>query len=288
MKQLIKNKPLKISLIIIEILLVMFQSLVIMLDLKKEYYLIYDWIFFVVNYLIIFIFIMLISKNKIIKWFQIGIALALVSINTVFFCYLGATKTIISKSPNRENEIVIREYPNQNYESIKLRPKWVLFGKKVEVLKNSSNYKALTENKYKIEWTDNDAVIFTYQMNKDGILEQGFYNFREQQISYKNVLPSLYGKWVSEKDPKNYFVVDLKDVIYAKSGQVYYYENAEIDQRGEIGLVFNSISGDKPSFSLILNSDSVIGQDCLVNQNGSITISDISLTNSNGEIFRKQ
>ena len=271
----------------LELILIVFQMLVVV-AFKKEYYLIYDWIFFAVNYLIILIFILLLSKNKIVKWLQLVIALALITINTVGFYYLGDTKTIISKSPNGENEIVIREYPNLNYESIKLKPRWLIFGKKVEILKNSSSYKAITENKYKIEWTDNDAVIYTYQINKDGILEQGFYNFRPQQISYKNVLPSLNGKWVSEKDPKNYFALDTGDIVYAKNGQIYYYKNAEIEQRGEIALVFNSTYSDKPSFSLILNSDSVIGQDCLINENGSITISHISLTDSNGEVFRKQ
>ncbi|WP_298840042.1 hypothetical protein [Clostridium sp.] len=59
-------------------------------------------------------------------------------------------------------------------------------------------------------------------------------------------------------------------------------------QKGVSAIVVNSKTKDKPSFTLVLNSDSVIGKDDLVNKGGSITITNITFKDSKGEIYNKQ
>lgn len=83
---MIKNKPIKITLFAVAVLLIIFQALVIGVAAPKEYQLIYDWIFYGINFVIIaFLFFLLHSKNQFMKWMQWGFGLALLVANTTFF-----------------------------------------------------------------------------------------------------------------------------------------------------------------------------------------------------------
>ena len=285
---MIKNKKVKFGLTIIGFLLLIFQISVLLLSFYKEYYLIYDWMFFAINYLIVILLVLLTNENKGLKWFKLGFALALFVINSTFFYYLGNVNLVISKSPGKQYEVIIKEYKNMKLETVRLKRRGVIFGKKVETLTGSSSYKAIESNKYKVQWPNNEISIFIYSTSKDETLDEKIYSFNESNlVSYVNVLPSLYGKWISQDNPNNYFMVNLNDIVYAKDNKLYYYSNDEVTQQGISSIVVNSNTKDKPFFTLVLNSDSVIGKDDLVNKGGSITITDITLKDSKGEIFRK-
>ena len=285
---MIRNKKVKFGLTIIGFLLLIFQISVLLLSFYKEYYLIYDWMFFAINYLIVILLVLLTNENKGLKWFKLGFALALFVINSTFFYYLGNVNLVISKSPGKQYEVIIKEYKNMKLETVRLKRRGVIFGKKVETLTGSSSYKAIESNKYKVQWPNNEISIFIYSTSKDETLDEKIYSFNESNlVSYVNVLPSLYGKWISQDNPNNYFMVNLNDIVYAKDNKLYYYSNDEVTQQGISSIVVNSNTKDKPFFTLVLNSDSVIGKDDLVNKGGSITITNITLKNSKGEIFRK-
>ncbi|MDU1855290.1 MAG: hypothetical protein E6789_07300, partial [Clostridium baratii] len=98
---MIKNWKLRFILYILEIFLLLFQGITLILTLK-DYYLIYDFIFYVVNYLILIIFCLLISKGKIVRYIFYGIAIALITANTVFFYFMGNVNLIVSKSENNK------------------------------------------------------------------------------------------------------------------------------------------------------------------------------------------
>ena len=285
---MIKNKKIKFGLTILKFLLLIFQILVVLLALYKEYFLIYDWMFFAINYLIAILLVLLINNNKHSKWYKLGFALAIVVINSTFFYYLGNVNLVISKSPDNQYEVILKEYKNMKLETVRLRRRGIIFGKKVETLKGSSSYKAIENRKYKIKWSNNEMAVLIYGTSKDETLDEKIYSFRgNKEGNYVNVLPSLYGKWISEVDPNNYFMVNLNDIVYAKGNKLYYYSNNDVTQQGVSAIVVNSKTKDKPSFTLVLNSDSVIGKDCLVNKGGAITITNSSFEDSKGEIFRK-
>ncbi|MGH4124417.1 MAG: hypothetical protein ACREV6_15950 [Clostridium sp.] len=285
---MIKNKKIKCGLTILEILLVIFQILVVLLALYKDYFLIYDWIFFAINYLIAILLILLIDKNKPSKWYKVGFALAIFAINSTFLYYLGNVNTVISKSQDKQHEVIIKEYKNMKLETIRLRRRGIIFGKNVETLIASSSYKAIENGKYKIEWPNNEMSVLIYCTSEDETTDEKIYSFRgSKEGNYVNVMPSLQGKWISENDPKNYFMVNSNDIVYAKDNKLYYYNNSDVKQQGISAIIINSNTKDKPSLTLVLNSDSVIGEDCLVNKGGSITIMNISFEDSKGEIFRK-
>lgn len=285
---MLKNRKIKILLWIIEILLIAFQALVIGVAAPKGYYLIHAWIFYGLNYVIIIIFCLLLSQNRYMKWIQLTIVLILFTANTTFFYYVGDENVVISKSEDKKQELILKEYKKMNYETIRLKRRWVVFGKKTATLMGSSKYKTIEKGTYKIDWVSGDIAAVTYKTSANGSLQQSIFSLRSTNyISYQNVAPSLTGKWIEKDNPKNYFMYDAGEIVYAKNGQLYYYRSQDTEQQGVTSII---IKGDetKPSLTVALNSDAVIGDNCLIKDGGTITISTITLESSKGSVYYRK
>ena len=285
---MIKNKKIKILLFIIELLLITFQVCVIGIFAPKGYYVIYDLIFYGINYVIIIVFCLLLSKNKYIKWLQLTIALILFIANSAFFYYLGSVNIVVSKSDDNKHELILKEYKNMNYETVRLNRRWVIFGKKSNPLIESSKYKTIDKATYKIDWVSGDTAVVTYKTSSSSALKQSIFSFRSTNyISYQNVAPSLAGKWLEKDNPNNYFIYNLGKIVYTKDSKIYYYSDQDTQQQGVTSII---IKGDetKPSLTLVLNSTCVIGNNCLIEGGGTITISPVTLQKSKGNVYYKK
>jgi len=285
---MIKNKRIKVLLFIIELLLITFQVCTIAVLVPKGYYIIYDWIFYGINYLIIIVFCLLRSSNKYIKWLELTTALILLVANTAFFYYLGNVNVVVSKSEDSKHELILKEYKNMNYETVRLSRRWVIFGKKSATLVESSKYKAINNKTFKIDWVSGDTAIVTYKTSASSSLQQSIFSFRSTNyISYQNVAPSLAGKWLEKDNPSNYFLYYLGKIVYTKDGKLYYYTSQDIQQQGVTSII---IKGDetKPSLTLVLNSDCVISDNCLIQGGGTITISPVTLQKSKGSVYYRK
>ena len=285
---MIKNKKGKLVLFIIEVLLITFQALTIWLRVYKEYYLIYDWIFYGINYIIIILLCLPYGKNRFVKWIQLTIALILLAANTTFFYYVGYVNTVVSKSADNKHELILKEYKNMNFETVRLKRRWLIWGKKVDNLMGSSKYKAIEKGTYKIEWISVDNAVVTYQTGSKSTLQQSIFSYRSTDyISYKSVTASLTGKWFEKDNTNNYFMVNRSMIIYAKDGQLYYYNINDTKQQGVSSII---VTGDssKPSFTVVLNSDCIIGNNGLIKTGGTITISPVTLKKSTEKIYFRQ
>lgn len=285
---MIKNKKVKLLLFIIEILLITFQALTIWLQVYKEYYLIYDWIFFGINYIIIILLCLPYSKHGFVKWIKLTITLILLAANTTFFYYVGYANTVVSESTDNKHELILKEYKNMNFETLRLKRRWLIWGKNVDTLMGSSKYKAIEKGNYKIQWISGDSAVVTYETDSKNTLQQSIYSFRSTDyISYKSVLASLNGKWLEKDNTNNYFMVKQGMIVYAKDGQLYYYNTNDTKQQGVSSII---VTGDssKPSFTVVLNSDCTIGNNGLIQTGGTITISPVTLKKSTEEIYFRQ
>ena len=121
---MIKNKKIKVVLLIIELLLITFQAFVIEVLAPKGYYLIHNSIFYGLNYVIIIVLCLLSNKNKYIKWIKLTMVLILFVANTAFFYYLGNVNVMISKSEDNKHELILKEYKKMNYETVRLNRRW--------------------------------------------------------------------------------------------------------------------------------------------------------------------
>ena len=285
---MIRNRNAKIALSGVAIVLMIFQGLIIGIAAPREYHLIHDWVFYVINYVIIALFLLLHSKNRHVRWIKLVIGVILLVSNTTFFYYMGNVNVVVSKSTDNQHEVILKEYKNTSNESIRLKRKGFLFGKKVATLRGSSLYKAFEEDMYKIEWSNEDTAIVTYQANENGILQQSIFNFRSSNyIGYHYVSVSLTGKWFEQDNPQNYFIYNEGEIIYAKDGQLHYYGDEDSEQQGIFSVV---IDGDdkKPSFSVLLNTDAEVGDNGLITDGGTITIFPVSLKETGGKVYYRE
>lgn len=280
------GKKLKIVLWAVAILLVIFQGFVYWVEDTMEYVLIYDWIFYVINYVIALILFLAYINNRYLKWIQWMIALIILVSNTVFFYYMGDVNLVVSKSKDQQHEIILKEYKKMKNETVRLQRRDFLFGRKMDTLMGSSSYKTIEKETYNINWVNGDTAVLVYKVSSHGPERQAFISFRTSDLAgYHNIGVSLTGKWVEHGNPRNTLMYDGGEIVYAKNGKLYYYRDGEdTEQLGTYGI---KIIGDKnmPTFTVILNSDSKIGQNNLIMDGGTITLCSV---NSKCHVYVKE
>lgn len=283
-----ESKLIKILGCILLILLVIFQLGTILIGYKKQYYLIYDWIFYVVNYFIIgLLFLLFRSENNILEFLNISILIALLAINSTIFYKMGDTNVVISKSKDKKHELILKEYPKMSFETMRLKRRWVIFGKKVDAFEGSSVYKYIENKKYKIDWSSGDNAIVSYKDNDGKKTNMVVYNFRRVEcIQYYYVVPSIYGKWVNKEDKNDYFLCDKEKIVYSNNNHTYYYKPEDTTQYGVLSIVAQK--ENNPTIAVVLNSDCKFDEHNTVKDGGSITIIDESSDNQNSSVYYKE
>lgn len=283
------NKKLKIGLYILISLLVTFQIVIVRVALKKNYYLIHDWIFYAVNYLIIIIglFIYLKTRWDFKKITKMSISIVLLVINTTLLYRVGSTNLLISKSSDNKHELILKEYKNMNFETMRLKRRWIIFGRKIDTLEGSYTYKVFENKTYKVDWASDDNAVLTYQSNENGNMSVAIYNFRStDRISYSYVLPGIEGKWMDKENKNSYLFHDREKLVYSNGKNIYYYDPKNTTQYGILGLVAKQ--KDNPTISIVINSDSEFGEHDIVKVGGSITVVENSLQGSTPKVFYKE
>lgn len=61
---MIRNRTIKIGIYVVSVILIIVQGLIVGVAAPKEYYLIYDWIFYAINYTVIISLCLLYRKNR--------------------------------------------------------------------------------------------------------------------------------------------------------------------------------------------------------------------------------
>lgn len=288
MEKKLENKKIRQGLYILEVFLVIFQVFTIVLAQSKKYYLIHDWIFYVVNYIIVILPFVITIKNKKLMMLKVIVGIVLLVINTSFFLNLGCVKLVISKSENKKHELILKEYEKMNYETVRLKRRGLIYGRVSDTISGSSKYKTLDKETYNIDWVSGDTAVFTYIANDKKVLKENIFNFRDTDtLSYYYVLPTLGGKWIENDNKNNYFMHDGSDIIYANNGKLYYYDINSVTQYGVWSIVLKG-DEEKPTIAVILNSDCKIGTNGLIEEDGSISIKHIEVNDTESKVFNRE
>ncbi|WP_188456439.1 hypothetical protein [Virgibacillus oceani] len=287
---MVKNQKVKIVLGAVAVLLIVFQGLCIGVAAPKGYYLIYDWIFYGINYAIIILICIIYTKNRYVRWVQWIIGLLLLVANTTFFYYMGDVNVIVSKSPDNQHELILKEHQKMKTETVRLKRRGIIFGRKTATLTGSSKYKTIEEKTYKINWVSGDIAVVTYQASDNGTLQQNAFNYRKSDyISYQYVAPSLNGKWLEKGNPDNYFMYDMGEIVYAENGKLFYYNAEDTEQQGIFSLVIQVDQDQgKPSFSVVLNSDAEFDENGLIKVGGTISIVPMTLDDAESKVYYRE
>lgn len=289
MNSLIRNRLLHILIAGVVVILIGFQGLLIFVAVPHDYVLIYDWIFYAINYVIIFCFLFIRISNQAYHWLQWLVCLILFVANTTFFYYIGDVNLVVSKSPDNEHELILKESKKMKNETVRLKRRAGVFGKKVATLAGSAHYKAVEAGTYNIDWVSGDIAVVTYDATGEGRIEQSIFSMRRSKyVHYRYVAPSLTGKWLERDNEENYFIYDRGEIVYAKDGELFYYQDtADTEQHGIFSITVRG-DGEKPSFSVVLNSNCTFEDNDLVNEDCTITILPASLERTMGqEYFRE-
>lgn len=277
-------------LIAIGVLLALLQALLVVVAAPKGYWLIHEWQFYSINYLIIFfLFVVgaLVFAEGKKKWALLLYAFVFTIANSTFFYYMGNVNLLVVESEDGKHEVIIKEYKKLKKESVRLVRRGAVFGKEVAVFKGSSDLKAFEEGQYKIDWTSGDIVAITYQTDSSGALDQQIFNFRSSHyVSYQNVAVSLTGKWIEQGNPKNYFMSDNNEMVYVKDGELHYYNIRNTEQFGIYSVIVKG-AGTAPTLSIVLNAGTEF-DDSSIADGGSITITPLSLEKTEGGVYKKE
>lgn len=281
-------KKIKIALWLIAAVFIVFQMGVYWIKDMSNYTLIYDWITYAVNYAIAIILFVAVINLRYLKWLQWLAGLIILICNTVFIYQMGGANLVVSKSRNQKHEVILKEYKKLKVETVQLQRRDLIFGRKMDALIGSSTYKTIEEKTYTINWIGGNTAVVTYKTSGHGPLEQKFVNFSwNSQMGYHNVGASLTGKWVEKDNSGSYFLYDKGEITYVKDGQTYHYRDG--GDTKQLGIYAIKLLGDKkkPTFTVVLNSDSEIGQSGLINKNGTITICPVSFKGSDFKVYSK-
>lgn len=281
--------------IVVSVVFVMLILLLLFMEIVKRrgYYLIYDWIYFAIVYGILFLAIMLCSKNKYLRWIEYVVILVILGFNTKALLDASENKVFIFNSPNFKNEIIIKEVVNKKhgkYSSIKtfhLKRRFYLFSKRVDEYPTENLYRAFSSGKYKVNWINENIATVNYLYNKYKEIKQYVYTFNfEEPISYNYVTASITGKWVDKENPNNTLTIQNNKFIYKKGEETFVYDGANAVQKGYRAVVFQA-SGLAPDLSIILNEGSKIDNSCLLNKEATIFIGHVSLKDEKYGLFKK-
>lgn len=284
---MIKSKKIKVLLGVLIVLAVMFEVFALVIAPKRQYYLIYDWMIYVTNYLIIMALFLIIWSEKF-KAIKAAIIIILVVANSTLMYFVGGVNLIVSKSPDKSHEVILKEYKRMTFETVNLKRRAAIFGKKVETLMGSSTYKTIDKNTYKLQWLNSDTALFIYDINGKNNLKNTMFTLGDRgYIHYYYVMASTQGKWVDKEDGKSYFLNRGKDVAYADGETLRYYNSSKEEQFGLSSVI---IPGDdrNPTLAISINPDCDLDENQQVVKGGSISVVEVTLKEAKVKTFYKE
>ncbi|SFC47536.1 hypothetical protein [Clostridium uliginosum] len=290
---MLKNYKKIRALVITIFIMLILMVLAIELVKVKGYYLIYDWMYFIIIYAILFLSILLCSKNKYLKWTVYSAILIIFILNTKGLLDVSKDKVLIFKSSNLKNEIIIKEVIKKQdgadnvVKALDLKRKFYLFGKQMDEYPTENLYRSFSSGTYKVNWIKDNIATVNYLCDKDGDIKQHVYTFNfENPIRYSYVTASITGIWADKENPNNTLNVENGKFIYVKDGQTFVYDTANAEQKGYNAVVFKG-EGRVPDLSIVSNEGNIIGNNCLLNKGATLFIGYVSLEDEKYGLFER-
>ncbi|MFD3157287.1 hypothetical protein ACFIJ5_10565 [Haloimpatiens sp. FM7330] len=287
------HKKIKI-LVVIAFIIWILLAVAIKIVKLKGYYLIYDWMYSIIIYMILFLGILLSGKNRYLKRIEYGAICIMLIINTKCLLDNSKNKMFIFKSPNLKNEIIIKEFVKKQdgmdevVKTLDLKRRFYLFARKNSEYPTKNAYRSFSAGSYKVNWIKDNIAVVNYLYNdKSKIIKQHVYTFNsEKPSSYKYVEVSIRGMWKNKEKPNDTLTVKKDKVIYVKDGKKFIYDTDNAKQKGYTAVVFDGV-GKAPDLSIVFNEGVTIDSSCLLKKTDTIFIGYVSLEDEKYGLFEK-
>lgn len=278
------NKIIRILSIILFVSFFILQLGYILILKKHDYEYAVNYIFYIVNEVLILsflgIYFTLIKNKKNINIIVIIFAVIL-TITNIVFCINNEKdmKSIIKFSNSFSNELVLK-YNKKTKEVKYYRAKFFIFARYKEKFAN------LAEENIKINWLTKDICSITYKDENNIIREfVATYGDRGNGISYNYVSNSLIGDWqvLSQYGSETKLIVDSKGITINKKDKTELFKFSSCKQFGTIALVL--YKDDIPRYVIGLNEDCEIDEKTDIIKKGTILLSEISMNETITEVL---
>ncbi|MCB2291606.1 hypothetical protein LGK97_17975 [Clostridium sp. CS001] len=271
LKKLQMYKKTTIFIIIILILLRLFFEYA---RKSKGLYLAYDYIYNIMNYMILVTALLLYFENEKARWAYLGILILFIIMNT-----LGIYKSIIniqfqSRFTHAKNSFIIRETKDEPEFSTIYIPAHKIFMRLDDKIKVTNGYKPFSNKEYEIIWLNDDKALVKYLNGTNHTSKGHILNFSRTNGPYSNVLANLSGTWVDKNNNKNTINIAGVQITYKIRNEIYWYSSSMSDEQGNYGSILYG-NRDAPSIYILMNA------------NDTITVGYTALNNNEQNIYIK-
>lgn len=254
LKKLQMYKKTTIFIIIILILLRLFFEYA---RQSKGLYLVHDYIYNIMNYMILVTALLLYFENKKIRWTYLGILILFIIMNTS-----GIYKSIIniqfqSSFTHAKNSFIVRETKDEPEFSTIYIPAHKIFMRLDDKIKVTNGYKPFSNKSYEIIWLNDDKALVKYLNGTNHTSKGHILNFSRTNGPYSNVLANLSGTWVDKNNNKNTINIAGVQITYKIGNEIYWYSSSMSDEQGNYGSILYG-NRDTPSIYILMNANNTI------------------------------
>ncbi|WAG62738.1 hypothetical protein [Clostridium estertheticum] len=271
LKKLEKHQKITIFIIIILILIRTFFEYAIK---SKGLYLVHDYMYNILNYIILVLALLVYFKNKKVRWTYLSVLLLLIIMNTFGIYKSISNIQFQSNFTHAQNSFIIRETKDEPEFSVIYIPAHKIFMRLDDKIKVTNGYKPFSNKGYEVVWLNDDKALIKYLNGTNHISKGDILNFSKTNGPYSNVLANLSGTWIDKNNNKNTINIAGVQITYKSKNKIYWYSSSMSGEQGNYGSILYSNS-DTPSIYILMNA------------NNTITVGYTALNNNEQSIYTK-
>lgn len=243
--------------ICIAIILAAMGILLAYIGKRKGLYLEHDYMYGVIDYVILIMALLVYFKNKKVRHIYWIIVTILIIANTVLTYKSFANVQFQKKFAHGENSFIVKETKNEpNYSLVYVKSRNI-FIRLIDKIKIENEYKPFFNNAYEVIWIKDEKAIIKYSYGSTANPKCHILNFTKVNGAYSNVLGSLEGQWIDRNNKGNTLTFDRGQITYKNGKEIYWYSSSMADEQGSYGSILYG-SDSTPTLYILKNADNTI------------------------------
>lgn len=224
---------------------------------KKQLYLEHDYMYNIINYLILIMAVFIYFKNIIVRYTYWGVLLVLIIVNSAGIYNSIDNVQFQNRFTYGENSFIVKETKEDSKFISVYTNSHKIFIHLVDKISVKSGYKPFSNNDYEVIWINAEKALIKYGYGNNLDAKCHILNFSKINEAYSNVLASLEGKWTDKDNKENTLTFDRGQITYKSGNKIYWYSSSMADEQGNYGTVLYG-ANDTPALYLLKNKDNTL------------------------------
>jgi len=252
-----KLKKYKVVPMFITIILIFGRIFLYYAAKHKELYLEHDYMYSVINYLVILAALLIYINNKKVRWIYFAFLIILAAVNTAVIYKSVSNVEFQQNFTNGKNSFIVIEKKDDPEFSLVYVKKHKIFIRLGDKLKIKDGYKPFSNGAYKVIWLNNEKVLVKFEYSSIHKAKGEILNFTNVNGAYSNVLGGLEGTWTDKNNKGNTFTFDRGQITFKTGSEIYWYSSSLSDEQGNYGSILYG-ANDTPNLFILKNDDNTI------------------------------